>query len=313
MNEFGGIDRLGVERGKTDADRLKLRGVARRFIEFMRTTTTPPIRKPRGFRIRSEWTAARAIREMNKASAANVSYWSQTRRPLPCLAFILPILAIYELGVVWLGGGSAAAYRTGADAWIRRGLGVLGLTDQWLPPLILIVALLAWQVADPRQWRFSPNYLVGMAIESLLLAVTLVGLSRGLDFAFDRLDRVADGSGRILAAGSAIAAIVSFLGAGVYEEAIFRLAMIPLSIKTLKWLQTPGILAETVAVTGSALLFSLAHHAGSPGEAFTWYAFIFRWMAGVYFAWVFVARGFGVAVGTHVAYDLIVGWIGRRF
>ena len=77
--------------------------------------------------------------------------------------------------------------------------------------------------------------------------------------------------------------------------------------------QTPEVLASTVAVTASALLFSLAHHAGTPGEAFTWFAFIFRWLAGVYFAWVFVVRGFGVAVGTHTAYDILVGWLGWHF
>ena len=55
------------------------------------------------------------------------------------------------------------------------------------------------------------------------------------------------------------------------------------------------------------------HHAGAPGEAFTWFAFIFRWMAGVYFSWVFVTRGFGIAVGTHAAYDILVGWLGWHF
>ena len=43
-----------------------------------------------------------------------------------------------------------------------------------------------------------------------------------------------------------------------------------------------------------------------PAEPFTWFAFIFRWMAGVFFAWVFVFRGFGVAVGTHAMYDILV-------
>jgi hypothetical protein len=33
-------------------------------------------------------------------------------------------------------------------------------------------------------------------------------------------------------------------------------------------------------------------------------------MAGVFFAWVFVLRGFGIAVGTHTAYDILVSWIG---
>ena len=120
----------------------------------------------------------------------------------------------------------------------------------------------------------------------------------------------------VLAAGSghAVAPLVGFLGAGVYEEAIFRLDARTFAIRLLfEGLQTPQVLASATAVTASALVFSLAHHAGTPGEAFTWFAFIFRWLAGVYFAWVFVVRGFGVAVGTHTAYDVLVGWLGWHF
>ena len=77
----------------------------------------------------------------------------------------------------------------------------------------------------------------------------------------------------------------------------------------LRLMLVPRFFACTLAVTASSLVFSLAHHAGVPGEPFTWFAFIFRWLAGVFFAWVFVVRGFGVAVGTHTAYDLLVGWL----
>ena len=103
--------------------------------------------------------------------------------------------------------------------------------------------------------------------------------------------------------------MIGYVGAGVYEETLFRLILVPVFFWSLRLLQTPQIFASTLAVTGSALLFALAHHAGSPGEPFTWFAFIFRWMAGVFFAWVFVLRGFGVAVGTHTIYDILVGWI----
>ena len=107
-----------------------------------------------------------------------------------------------------------------------------------------------------------------------------------------------------------LAPLIGYLGAGVYEEALFRLVLVPVLFGLLRLLQTPQVLASALAVTGSALLFSLAHHAGTPGEAFTWFAFVFRWMAGVFFAWVFVIRGFGIAVGTHTAYDILVGWVG---
>lgn len=257
---------------------------------------------------------------MERASSANASYWSQSRRPLPCLVFVLPILVAYEVGVWWVGAGAgagaenASAVRAGADLWVRAGLGGLGLTDRWLPPLIIVLALLAWQVADARQWRFAPTYLAGMALESLAFAGVLVVLSKLLDLGFRRLDQA--GSGVLQAGGGSggtLATLVGFLGAGVYEEALFRLALVPLALAVLRFLHVPKLPAGTLAVTGSALLFAIAHHVGaSEHEAFSWYVFVFRWGAGVYFAWLFVARGFGVAVGAHTLYDILVGWPGSH-
>src|SRR5262245_51630373 len=67
--------------------------------------------------------------------AEHPSYWSSTRRPVPSLAFVAPLLLAYEVGVLWLGGGKHLALRTGADTWLRQGLATLGLTDHWLLPL----------------------------------------------------------------------------------------------------------------------------------------------------------------------------------
>ncbi len=89
--------------------------------------------------------------------------------------------------------------------------------------------------------------------------------------------------------------------------------MIPFLYRVGKLLQSPEVVSGTLAVTGSALIFSLAHHAGAPGEAFTLFAFVFRWLAGIFFAWVFLKRGFGIAVGTHALYDILVGWAGIHF
>jgi hypothetical protein len=151
-----------------------------------------------------------------------------------------------------------------------------------------------------------------MVLESLLLAVALVGLSRLIDMTFSMLE--ARGSPAMVAGASCsagpLASLIGYLGAGVYEEALFRLALVPILFGFLRLLQTPQVLSSALAVTGSALVFSLAHHAGATAETFTWFAFVFRWMAGVFFAWVFVIRGFGIAVGTHTAYDILVGWVG---
>jgi hypothetical protein len=243
------------------------------------------------------------------------SYWAATRRPFPSLLLIAPLIVAYESGVLWLGGATAAELRTGADTWMRHALVRVGLTDHWILPLGLLLILMSWQLLCFHGWRFSPAILAGMVVESIVWAVTLIGISRLIDIGFSYLEH---GSLPVLATGAeaaepSIRSLVGYLGAGVYEETLFRLILVPVLFRALRLLQAPQVLASALAVTGSALLFALAHHAGTPAEAFSWFAFIFRWMAGVFFAWVFVIRGFGIAVGTHTGYDILVGYFGWRF
>ncbi len=241
------------------------------------------------------------------------SYWEATRRPFPSLLFLAPLILAYEVSILLLGGAmDRGGLRPGADAWMRRGLAAAGLSDPWFLPLFLVVILMGWQISRSHDWRLSPSILVGMIAESLIWAVGLLGVGRLIDLGFSYLEQA---PGPLLAVDvessrTSLTALIGYVGAGIYEETLFRLMLVPTFFATLRILQMPQVLASSWAVTASALLFALAHHAGSPGEPFTWYAFIFRWMAGVFFAWVFVLRGFGIAVGTHTAYDILVGWMG---
>ena len=60
------------------------------------------------------------------------------------------------------------------------------------------------------------------------------------------------------------------------------------------------------ALVISSVVFSLAHHVGPAGEAFTFGAFVYRTLAGATFAIIYHVRGFAVAVWTHFLYDVYV-------
>src|SRR5205085_538747 len=75
------------------------------------------------------------------------------------------------------------------------------------------------------------------------------------------------------------------------------------------WSGRPRQLVRTLfgmAVESAA--FAVAHHVGPYGE---WpidpVVFAFRAVAGLYFTALYVGRGFGVAVGAHAGYDVLVG------
>jgi membrane protease YdiL (CAAX protease family) len=99
---------------------------------------------------------------------------------------------------------------------------------------------------------------------------------------------------------------VGYIGAGVYEELMFRLMMLPAAAWLLKQCgcSTTHALIGAVAIT--SIVFAAAHHIGPEGEPIVLRNFLFRTIAGVFFAALFVYRGFGIAAGTHALYDILV-------
>jgi membrane protease YdiL (CAAX protease family) len=100
--------------------------------------------------------------------------------------------------------------------------------------------------------------------------------------------------------------VVISVGAGIYEELLFRLiATSVLSIILVDVCELKAGTAIPIIITTSAVLFSAYHLLGH--EAFDVGAFAFRTALGVYFAGVYIYRGFGIVVGAHTVYDLL--WV----
>jgi hypothetical protein len=237
-------------------------------------------------------------------------YWAQARQPLHCLLFLLPLLAIYEIGVGLMAGSAHETARNGADYWMRAGLHLAGFRHPLLLPVVVIGLLAGWHVVGRFRWKPSPATLVGMSAESLLFGICLVVLGQLQDLAFrSHVGRMAHGShsGILLSHPPALPLVVSYVGAGVYEEVLFRLCLIPVVYGLLRALLIPRRPAVLAAVVATSLLFSAAHYVGPAADTFTMFSFAFRAMAGVFFAGLFVLRGFGITAGSHAAYDLLVG------
>lgn len=224
------------------------------------------------------------------------SYWSLSRTPLTSLVFSLPLVLAYEGGVLVLGRGSP---RNGADVWLRQALDALGFGAYFLLPALMVLGLLAWHHVEHDRWRFSPAVLAGMAFESLLWAAVLVGIAR-------LQDRLWPLAAAVVEEG-VLARLVAFCGAGLYEEVLFRLLLLPALAWTFERIGFSGAAAAVLGLVGSSVLFSAAHYVGPLGDTFQIYSFTFRFLAGMFFAVLFSVRGFGIAAGTHAIYDILVG------
>ncbi len=215
-------------------------------------------------------------------------YLQTSELPLHSLIFLLPPLIIFEL-LAQFQSSSPIAFHM-----LQRFFAALGATGRFIPALTLVGILLTWHVSRKDPWRIQIGTIWMMAIESIGLSLPLLILG------------VAAARWNV---GSPVQnwrddAVLS-LGAGIYEELVFRLILMTLlMVLFADVLRMRQMWASLLMVWTSAILFALYHYLGL--ETFQLRSFVFRTLAGVYFAVLFLTRGFGITSGCHISYDILV-------
>jgi len=96
---------------------------------------------------------------------------------------------------------------------------------------------------------------------------------------------------------------VAAAGAGVYEELVFRGALLGgLYFVALDVLRMKRPIAVIASLATASAIFSLAHFI-TPGQVDDWGAFRFRFAAGMVLSVVYMARGLGIAAWAHAIYN----------
>jgi hypothetical protein len=228
-------------------------------------------------------------------------YLRGVRHPWPCLVFLVPLLAAYELGVARLTSPAGESLRAGVELWLRLGLSKAG---PWPPAVIpaavftLLVSWALWRWADRPHHLFTTVF--GIALEGVVFGLGLWTLCVNAPAILDRAG-VAP-----MAVGGPNPKLVTYVGVGIYEEVIFRLIAFAWLARVLRIALVPGIAALPMAVLASSAAFALAHHFVQT-DPFVPVVFLTRMLVGVYCALLFWFRGLGVAVGAHIIYDIVVG------
>ncbi|MGD0551889.1 MAG: CPBP family intramembrane glutamic endopeptidase [Sedimentisphaerales bacterium] len=278
---------------------------------------------------------------------ARDSYLERTSRPVYAIVYLLPFIIFYELGTIFINTDvlSQTQVRVVAFVWLQELLRHLGFGGKFLwaaPALVVVVILLAYQLVSRKRWWVSFGDMLPMTIECVLLAIPLIVLSLFLNSTgTPKHSRTNDVVPRVIVVqcaaeqtaaptktkylqpkptviakpkpqSSLLADIVTGIGAGIYEELLFRLILICAIMLLLQ--DVIGInqhSAVIIAVLISAALFGAHHHfdfltgRANQSDLFDWSKFAFRTAAGVYFAALFAIRGFGITAGTHAFYDII--------
>ena len=232
------------------------------------------------------------------ARTALVTYLGESRDVGLSIVLVLPLLLGYEIAVLVL----RPTARNGAELAVARLLSRLDPASLELLRRGSVLVLLA--IAATWAWRHPPTvararWILLEALAFALLLGPLVGWLVG-------------GFGLSLAEGPPGAAQPAWqpfllsVGAGVWEELVFRLGLLGgLALLLVRLLGVPRPAAIAAALVASSLAFALYHHLGDAGEPVTAARFAFRAVAGTILGLLFASRGLAVVVYMHVFYDVL--------
>lgn len=211
----------------------------------------------------------------------------------------LPLVVVYELMIVVANLDAAAPVRIGADVWLRQTLMWTGLAGHVALLVGVVLAGLAafWWDRD-RTIPLRTRYFAGIVGESAAYAVVVAMLaSHVVGFFFAAAPQPA---------GDVWTQLALSIGAGIYEELVFRVLLVGGLAWGLRWLLDTATTAYVVAAVLGAALFSAVHYVGAFGDPFALDSFTFRFVFGLALNGVYLWRGFGVAAWTHALYDVFL-------
>jgi membrane protease YdiL (CAAX protease family) len=245
--------------------------------------------------------------QQKKAAAAQLEksdYQNETKRPLVCLAFVFPLILAYEMGTLMLG---RQAFRSGVDQWLTQLLNNIGFGQLVLLPVVTAGIMIIWHHRIDDHWRIRWPVLTGMVLETAGLGLMLFWAANAFHLiSHSALVTAIPASTETISPDRWWPTTMAFIGSGIYEELFFRLILLVPAIYLATRMTNRKFGAATGIILVSLIFAALHYEVINPaGTAFEMSSFFFRFAASIVFCVLFLFRGFGIAVGTHVAFDVL--------
>jgi Type II CAAX prenyl endopeptidase Rce1-like len=237
-------------------------------------------------------------------------YWELSRSPRYSLLFALPLLVLYEEFVALLSHGPAGGVRNGADVLLQQAVYTIAGRYE---PIVFGVALLGiggWLVVrDVRKHRGPLRWgtFALMLLEAIALAAAFGTVVGTITANLLHLTGYLAVRGGAIEHSSLATRVMLSLGAGIYEELLFRVIIAgALDVAVRRFLGWRPWMAGVFAVIVSATVFAAAHYIGPYGDPLQLDSFVYRLIGGIVFSALYLTRGFGITAWTHALYDLLV-------
>lgn len=190
--------------------------------------------------------------------------------------------------------------RNGADVLFRQFFAVFNIYGFYFVGFLVLSALLISYYFYSKHeiyGKFQGKFFILMVLESLLYALVMF-------IVVDKIGKYFMSAG---ANPDTNIFIALALGAGVYEEFIFRVVLVSGCLFFLRdLLKLNSLVSVILSVLFASFIFSVFHYLGDFGEVFEVKSFLVRFGAGIFLSALYALRGYGITAYTHTFYDLIV-------
>lgn len=207
---------------------------------------------------------------------------------------VLPLVLLYEAGLLAARHSGAPVVRNGVDVAFRAMLGGVRSVDLGLVVGITAVALAVW-TASRKTAQFRIEWLGFLILESVVWALALLGFLR-VCFAL-HLATLSEGG---------LVTVGAISGAAVFEELAFRAGILGGLRRLFRHLNAPGWLSWNVSLWTSSFGFAAAHYYGPFGQPLSSESLFGHILVGLGLGLVYLVRGFAPGVYTHALYDFFV-------
>ena len=241
------------------------------------------------------------------------SYGTEIHRPLNQLVLIGALLLFFHAFSAKLGSTLLV------PEYLRYVFSMMGVAGKYLPAAVILAVLGGQHLVQQNllknrhkglrnRHRVSFFAIVGMILEGAVSILPLVAAH----WMTGKVSVMAQISGDNHAT---LRGVLESVGAGVYEEFLFRMILISIALliftDAMKRKEDRVIIG---AIIVSGILFALCHFsvAQLSGDAsMNWSRLVFLALAGMWWGVLFIWRGFGVAVCSHICWDLLVVFFNR--
>jgi len=231
---------------------------------------------------------------------AVANYLKATRSPFYSLFYVLPLALFYEILLFVINRSDVAGVRNSADILLKRFLGQIGFHGFEASVILFLLIFILLSLLNRKtlkkqafHWAHYPLIILESAVYAALMIFLFAYILRS----------------PVLLNGNFpdIRYIVYSVGAGVYEELLFRGLMLQGMIMLLYRIENLNRdLSLIFSVLVTSLIFVGIHYVGAFGDVFDITSFFIRFLASLILSIIYLQRGFALAAYSHTLYDIFV-------